>query len=165
MGIAFAGSPSHTVNNRYPYQSNGRSKDPYVPDRIPDLIVFNLGQNDNYQWYKQAQNNINHETFNYANFDKEVETFIKTLDSLYGEKKIPLLFVSGIITQKSRSLGTTRLEELIKTVYVPAGYDILICPVTTNRDGIEGHPSPAGAKKQGEELAAFIKANYPWLFE
>lgn len=165
MGIAYAADPTHTVNNKYPYQSNSRSKEAYVPTRTPDLIVFNLGQNDNYQWYKQAQNNVNDAKFNYQTFDAEVAKFFGTLDQLYGEKQVPIVFVSGIITLESRAVATKRLEELIKTVYVPAGYDILICPVTTDRSGYNSHSTVAGAKKQGEELAAFIKNNYPWLFE
>ncbi len=165
MGIAYSATADHTVNNKYPYQSINRNKDEYAPTRTPDIIVFNLGQNDNYQWYTQAQNNINHEKFNYETFDAAVAEFIGTLDKLYGEKKIPLVFVSGIITQESRSVATKRLEELINTVYVPAGYDILICPVTTDRSGYNSHSTPAGAKKQGEELADFIRKNFPRWFQ
>ncbi len=165
MGFAHAGDEDNLINKQYPYQNLKRNEDAYVPSRTPDLIVFNLGQNDNWLWYKEANNNINDAEYNYPTFDAEVDRFFKTLDRLYGEKKVPIVFVSGIITQESRAVATNRLEELIKTVYVPAGYDILICPVTTNRDGVSGHSSPAGAKKQGEEVAAFIKTNFRWLFE
>ena len=165
MGIAYGNGDGHTVNRKYPLQSNNRGKDSYVPEKTPDIIIFNLGQNDNHNWYTDAKNDPNHEVYNYETFDAAVAEFFGTLDLLYGEKAVPIVFVSGIITREERSIATKRLEELIKTVYIPAGYDILICPVTTDRSGYNSHSTPEGAKKQGEELAAFIQSNFPWLFE
>ena len=66
---------------------------------------------------------------------------------------------------EGRDIGTNRVEYLIENVYVPAGYDMSICSVTTDRNGFESHSTPEGAKIQGKELAEFIRTNYPTLFE
>lgn len=166
IGIAYSGTEGHTINKKYPYQSNARDTvTPYVPTRTPDLIVFALGQNDDGQWYSKGQNNPDHPVYNYTTFDAAFAEFIGTLDSLYGEKKIPIVFVNGIITVEGRDIGTNRVEYLIENIYVPAGYDMSVCPVTTDRNGFESHSTPEGAKIQGVELAEFIRKNYTSLFE
>ena len=153
-----------TINDTYPYFNKNRDNSEYVPERKADLIIVNLGTNDNWQWYKQANNQLDHETFNYENFDAGMETFIKNLDKIHGEKAVPILFVFGCTTVESRKIATDRMQELIKNVYVPAGYDIDMVFLPLNREGKDGHPDAAGAQKQGDALAAYLKENYSEIF-
>ncbi len=154
-----------SVNSMYPTYNSNRDNSAYEPTRKADLIIVNLGTNDNWQWYKQADNKTDHETFNYANFDAGMATFFENLDKIHGEKAVPILFVFGCTTNPKYTVGTDRMQELIKTVYVPAGYDVEIAFLTTNRDGKDGHPNEAGAKQQGEDLAKYLKEHYPEIFD
>lgn len=153
-----------SINSTYPYYNNDRDDSAYVPTRQADLIIVNLGTNDNWQWYSQAQNNVDHETFNYENFDAGVATFFENLDKIHGEKAVPILFVFGCTTNPKYTVGTDRLQELINNVYIPAGYDVQMAFLPTDRSGKDGHPSESGAKKQGEALAEYLKENYAEIF-
>ncbi len=153
-----------TINDTYPYYNKNRDNTPYTPERTADLIIVNLGTNDNWQWYKQANNKLDHETFNFENFDAGMETFIKNLDKIHGEKQVPILFVFGCTTVDTRKVATDRMQELINDVYIPAGYDIQMAFLPNNRSGKDGHPDAAGAQKQGEALAEYLKTNYPEIF-
>ena len=162
MGFAFAADMENLVNLRYMYQCDKRNTDPYVPTRTPDLIVINLHTNDNYQWF--LKKNPDQSVFNAA-FDKEVDALLASFDQLYGEKKVPILFVFGCMATSSYTTATDRLQELIKTKYLPAGYDIETVTLTTDRTGAASHPTVAGAKVQGDELAAYIKSTYYYMFD
>ena len=162
MGFAFSSNEENLVNLKYMYQCDKRSTDPYVPVRTPDLIVINLHTNDNYQWF--LKKNPDKSVFNEA-FDKEVDTLLASFDQLYGEKKVPILFVFGCMATNLYTQATDRLQELIKTKYIPTGYDVEMVPLTTDRTGAASHPTVAGAKVQGDELAAFIKSTYFYLFD
>jgi len=165
MGVAFSGGDgTNVVNNVYPFQNAKRDDTLYTPTRTPSLIVINLHTNDNWQWYSQAKNKTDHEVFNYKNFDAAFENLILTLDDLYGEKEIPILFVFGCMANSSYTMATDRICKLIEEEYLPAGYDMEIVTLTTDRTGSSSHPAPAGAKKQGEELAAHIREIYGDLF-
>lgn len=162
MGFAFSSDETNLVNLKYMYQCDKRNTDPYVPVRTPDLIVINLHTNDNYQWY--LKKNPDKSVF-YEAFDKEVDALLASFDTLYGEKKVPILFVFGCMANASYTDATDRLQELIKTKYIPAGYDIETVTLTTNRDGQGSHPTVAGANVQGDELAAYIKNTYYYMFD
>ena len=161
MGFAFAADMENLINLRYMYQCDKRNTDPYVPTRTPDLIVINLHTNDNYQWYLKKNPD---KTVFYEAFDKEVDTLLASIDQLYGEKKVPILFVFGCMATSAYTDATDRLQTLIKTKYIPAGYDIETVTLTTDRSGSASHPTVAGAKKQGDELAAYIKSTYYYMF-
>lgn len=161
MGFAFAADMENLVNLRYMYQCDKRNTDPYVPTRTPDLIVINLHTNDNYQWYLKKNPD---KTVFYEAFDKEVDTLLASIDQLYGEKKVPILFVFGCMATSSYTTATDRLHELIKTKYIPAGYDIETVTLTTDRSGSASHPTVAGAQKQGDELADYIRDTYYYMF-
>ena len=162
MGFALAADMENLVNLRYMYQCDKRNTDPYVPTRTPDLIVINLHTNDNYQWF--LKKNPDNSAFNAA-FDKEVDALLASFDQLYGEKKVPILFVFGCMATSTYTTATDRLHELIKTKYLPAGYDIETVTLTTDRTGASSHPTVAGAKVQGDELAAYIKNTYYYMFD
>lgn len=154
------------VTSLYSNYNGKRDSSDYVPTRKADLLIVNLGTNDNWQWYSQTgkTNNPNHETFNYENFDKGAAEFFEMIDKIHGEKAVPILFVFGCTTNPKYTMGTDRMQKLIKEVYIPAGYDIQIAFLTTNRDGKDGHPNEAGAKQQGEDLANYLKEHYPEIF-
>ena len=161
MGFAYAADMANLVNLRYMYQCDKRNTDPYVPTRTPDLIVINLHTNDNFQWY--LKKNPNKEEF-YEAFDKEVDALLASIDQLYGEKKVPIIFVFGCMATSAYTDATDRLHTLIKTKYIPAGYDIETVTLTTDRSGQSSHPTVEGAQKQGDELADFIRDTYYYLF-
>lgn len=166
MGIAFSRDDgTNVVANVYPYQNAKRDNTPYTPTRTPSLIVINLHTNDNWQWYSQVKNKTDDAIFNYENFDAAFDKFIGTIDDLYGEKKISMLFVFGCMANPSYTVATDRVCKLIEEKYVPDGYDMEIVTLTTDRSGASSHPAAAGAQKQGEELAAHIQHMYPWLFK
>lgn len=169
MGFAFSSNEENLVNLKYMYQCDKRGTDPYVPTRTPDLIVINLHTNDNYQWYLKVNKATDMSTvtdakFNEA-FDAEVDELLASFDQLYGEKKVPILFVFGCMATNLYTQATDRLQELIKTKYIPAGYDVEMVTLTTDRTGAASHPTVAGAKVQGDELAAFIKSTYYYMFD
>ncbi len=153
-----------SINSTYPFFNKNRDNSLYVPNRKADLVIINLGTNDNWQWFKQANNKTDHEVFNYEAFDAEMATFFANLDKIHGEKAVPILFVFGCTTNPNYTVGTDRMQELIKNVYIPAGYDIEIAFLTTNRAGKDGHPNAVGAKQQSEDLVAFLKNTYPEIF-
>ena len=155
-----------TINDTYPYFNKNRDNSLYTPERKADLIIVNLGTNDNWQWYLATDktNDVNHEVFNYENFDAGMKTFIENLDKIHGEKEVPILFVFGCTTVDTRKVATDRMQELITDVYIPAGYDIKMAFLPTNRDGKDGHPDAKGGQAQGEALAEFLKTNYPEIF-
>ena len=165
MGIAYSGSETNIFSKVYPYQNLKRDETPYVPTRIPDLVVINLHTNDNWQWYSNTPDNRNaeNEKYNYATFDEVFDDMINTFTDLYG-KDVPMLFVFGCMANEKYENATLRSKYLIKNKYLTDGYDMKIVNLTTNRLGNASHPNAEGAKIQGEELAEFIKSNYPQLF-
>ena len=158
LGVAYSAGASNIFENYYPYQSDVRGKAPYAPTRTPDLVVINLHTNDNYQWYSKG-GNVEGDYYNFATFDAKFDNIIKTVTATYS-KDIPMLFVFGCMANSKYTLATDRSVELIKNKYVPEGYDIQTVILPTSRDGVEAHPSAAGAEKQAQALASFIKENY-----
>ena len=156
LGIAYGAADE--FENYYPYQSVSRGKTAYVPTKTPDLVVINLHTNDNYQWYSNG-GNVEGDKYNYATFDAKFDDMIKTIEGNYG-KDVPMLFVFGCMASDKWTLATDQSIKLIEEKYIPAGYDMKVVTLYTSRDGKEAHPSASGAKKQAEELAAFIKENY-----
>ena len=156
LGIAYGAADE--FENYYPYQSVSRGKTAYVPTKTPDLVVINLHTNDNYQWYSNG-GNVEGDKYNYATFDAKFDDMIKTIEGNYG-KDVPMLFVFGCMASDKWTLATDQSIKLIEEKYIPAGYDMKTVTLYTSRDGKEAHPSASGAKKQAEELAAFIKENY-----
>ncbi len=166
MGIAFSGDDgTNVVDNVYPFQNAKRDNTPYTPTRTPSLVVINLHTNDNWQWYSNVKNKTDDARFNYENFDAAFDKLIGTIDDLYGEKKSSMLFVFGCMANPSYTVATDRVCKLVEEKYRPAGYDMEIVTLTTDRSGLSSHPAAKGAQKQGEELAVHIQNLYPWLFQ
>lgn len=158
LGVAYSAGASNIFENYYPYQSDVRGKAPYAPTRTPDLVVINLHTNDNYQWYSNG-GNVEGDYYNYATFDAKLDNIVKTVAKTHG-KDTPMLFVFGCMANSKYTLATDRSIQLINSKYVSEGYHIKTVTLPTSRDGKEAHPSVAGAQKQAEALAAFIKENY-----
>lgn len=92
------------------------------------------------------------------------DDMVKTFTNLYGND-VPMLFVFGCMANENYENATIRSKYLIKSKYIAQGYNMKIVNLTTNRLGNASHPNVEGAKIQGEELAEFIKSNYPELFK
>ena len=160
MAIAFADGGTNIFENRYPYASYVRNTtDPYVPARTPDLVVINLAQNDNYQWYLSG--NTEGGRFTYEALREKFDAMIETVLGLYG-KDTPILFVYGCMESTAFTpLVTKYCKNRIETVYTEEnGYNINYVVLTTNRGAKDGHPNAEGAEVQAEELATYIKNNY-----
>ena len=161
MGIAYASGDVNIFENRYKYLSfNRNTTDIYAPERTPDLVVINLAQNDNSQWYNNG-GNVQGDKYNDATFDAKFANMINTVTGLYG-KDVPILFVYGCMESPSYApLATERSKYLIENVYTEAeGYNITYTTLSTNREGLSNHPTADGAAVQADELANYIFNNY-----
>lgn len=161
MGIAYASGGVNIFENRYKYQSYVRNTtDLYAPERTPDLVVINLAQNDNWQWYDKGGNKQS-DTYNDEDFDVKFGNMIDTVTGLYG-KDVKILFVYGCMESSSFTpLATERSKYLIENVYTEAeGYNITYTTLTTDRGGLDNHPTSYGASVQADQLATYIYANY-----
>ncbi len=172
-GMSIAYDPANSVNDRY--SVNKRASDgAYTPYRQADLVVVNLGTNDNYQWYagkrqpdgtndnsKPANNNSTDGYYTYERFDAAFDKLIADIEKANGEN-VPILFAFGCMENKSYTMGSDRAKELIAKAQ-SEGKDWKIVILSTDRGGVQAHPSPKGANKQGYELADFIVDHYASL--
>lgn len=176
-GTSIAYAPGASINLKYPYASTSRAElsgKPYTPYRKPDLVVINLGTNDNWQWFsgkllsdgtEGTVSNANKTDgyYTYEKFDAAFDQFIESVFEINGSRDIPILFVFGCMINQNYTMGTDRMLKRIEEK-VAEGYKWKTVWLTTNRSGENGHPDRAGAKKQGEELAAFIGKEYSDIF-
>ncbi len=160
-------SVSSRASNFYDKFNGKRSDEAYVPTREADLIIVNLVVNDNWQWYKQNNNVVDEEgTWSYANFDAGVAEFFETLDSIHGLEDTPVLFVFGCnTTDRSKNFtAINRLKVLFEEIYYDM-YDLKTVTLTGDASASDGgHPCAEAAQKQGEELTAFLRENFPTIF-
>lgn len=161
LGVAYSAGASNIFENTYPYASETRGKAPYAPTRVPDLVVVNLHTNDNYQWYSKG-GNVDGDYYNMATFDTKFDGMIKTITATYGDN-VAMLFVFGCMASPNWTLATDRSIELIDGKYTDEGYDVAHVTLPTDRNGVEAHPSAAGAEKQAQALVEYIKEFYPEL--
>ena len=147
--------------------NSGRDSELYVPSRTADLIVVNLIVNDNWQWYKQNNNVVDESgTWSYENFDAGVAEFFETLEGIHDMENTPIVFVFGCNwTEKSKNfVAYDRLMVLFDEIYYEK-YDIKTVRLTGDASASDGgHPCAEAAYIQGQELAAFLRENYPDLF-
>ncbi len=157
----YAGSADNNFAQIFPYRNYSKDKtEVYTPARVPNLIVLNLGQNDNWQTY------IGTHEYVQADFDANFATVIDTIYATYGrqaEKDIPILFVFGCMENPACHAVTDHIKADLIPQYVANGYDFKQVVLTTDRTGYSSHPSVGGGAVQGAELATFIKENYASL--
>ena len=109
----------------------------YAPVRVPDVVVINLGTNDQ---SKSADT---------AAFKNDVKKLINDIRTLYG-KDVPIVWVYGMMKTGYISYAKEAIADMDKvyTVELPK-----------NTQGGNGHPNLAAHKTAAEQLTAFIKEN------
>ena len=109
----------------------------YTPARVPDIVVINLGTNDQ---SKSADTTA---------FKNDVKALIENIRALYG-KDCPIVWAYGMMKDGYISYvkEATAGMDKVYTVELPK-----------NTQGGNGHPNLAGHKTASEQLTAFIKEN------
>jgi len=111
----------------------------YTPTRIPDLVVINLGTNDQ---------NTNVST---ANFEKKVKELIQQIRGIYG-KDVPIVWCYNMMNEGMFSSAESAISSMGGETN-----DLYLCELTRNTAGGKSHPNLQGHKTAAEELAQFIK--------
>jgi lysophospholipase L1-like esterase len=143
-----SGYTNFTVPQVYEKQNYFRDQNKvYSPDRVPDLVVINLGTND------VAQVGFN----NKAAYKKGVEKLIKETKDAYVDY-VPLVFC----TDSTHENNDSAIEEAMKEYLPDVEYKMV--ELTTNNHKNNYHPDSDCGHKQGEELAQAIKEYLPQKF-
>lgn len=139
-----SGYTSYTVPEIYYTHTWTRNKTKqydFASERVPDVIVINLGTND-------QSKSSNAEAFKTA-----VKTFVTTIREKYG-KDIPIVWAYGMMNDAMN----THVKSVFESLGGAAnGYYTL--KLTQNKKGGNGHPNAAGQIKAAEELTKFLKEN------
>lgn len=127
-----------TASTMFQRASYYRDTAAYTPTRTPDIVVINLGTNDE---SKSANGN---------DFQAAATDFITLIRTTYGEDvKIVLVYnmmSSGMSTYWNKAIRALGGEDA--GIYMFRG--------TTNREGGNGHPNLATQKKVGLDFAEFL---------
>jgi lysophospholipase L1-like esterase len=133
-----AGFREFTAETLFKRASYYRNNTAYTPTRTPDIVVINLGTNDE---TKGADSDA---------FQKEATEFLQMLRTTYGENvKIVLvhgMMKSGLAAQWNRAMSALGGED--------AGF--YLYKGTKNTAAGNGHPNLATQKSVGEGLASFL---------
>ena len=111
----------------------------FVPARVPDLVVINLGTNDSANAASTSQ------------FMKDVSALIDLIRTTYG-KDVPIVWVYNMMNDSL--FGSARLAIAAKG---GENAGIYTCQLNQNRDGGVGHPSLAAHATAAEQLASFVQ--------
>ena len=139
-----SGYTSYTVPEIYYTHTWARNKTKqydFANERTPDVIVINLGTND-------QSKSSNAEAFRTA-----VKTFVQTIREKYG-KDIPIVWAYGMMNDA--------MNTHVKTVFEGLGgaaHGYYTVKLTQNKKGGNGHPNAAGQITAAEELTKFLKEN------
>lgn len=137
IGILTTGYVPVVEADFYTKQSYYRSAtETYTPTRIPDVVVINLGTNDqNY--------NVNG-----TQFKQKVTELINLVRQTYGTN-VPIVWCYNMMSEGMIAEAQQAIAGM-SNVYV--------CQLTRNRNGGSGHPDIAGHQTAAEELTAFIQS-------
>ncbi len=166
-GIGISGSWSdHDMVEYYPKTSFIRNRTQvYDFDRVPDLIIINLGTND-YYINKDKDPKGTHCTT--AEVTEETAKFIKLVRDSYGED-VPIVWVSkfvyisgayvnafeaGIMQYAATKLGSCA------NITAAEAVDIYRIDVTQNTGGAQGHPTVAGHTTAKNEIKQYINSKH-----
>ena len=108
---------------------------PVIPNRAPDLVVINLGGNDNGKKVSVAE------------YKEGAIDLINQIRQTWG-KSMPIIMMY-------KSAYVTAIQEIITSF----GEGVYMCELTGNKDGGNGHPSAAAHQVNAEELYKFISDN------
>ena len=171
--LCYAGGSNYVMEDLYILQDHTLKENSpaFVPHKTPDLILIELSQNDDWQWFsgkikpdgtlgETTNKNATDGYYNYEKFDAAFERLIDLVYSTYGGKQIPILFVFGCMTNPSASVGCERMKVLVKQ-YAEDGYPFKSTVLSTDRSGQGSHPAVPGAAKQAFELADELVRLYP----
>lgn len=120
-------------------------------DRVPDLVVINLGTNDFFK-------NLNNTSFNYDAYKTAVKDLIDEVRTAYGENT-KILWATGLMNESDNRFMTAIDEEITKLK--ADGYKNLYYfgELTKSSGGHNGHPTKEGAKVAAKELVDYIVNN------
>ena len=140
IGISL-GYPSFTMDSYFAADSYVRDKDTkFVPDRIPDVVVINLGTNDQ---TKGASN---------KDLAEKVPALISQIREIYG-KKVPIVWLHGMMGEGK----WTYIDMALKRSVGSEKSGIYSLEVDQNSSGGGGHPDLKAHKDTSEILAKFLK--------
>ena len=131
---------------------NRNPNNPYSFERVPDLVVINLGTNDYY-----INSDTNHAQSSNATpekFEAKVKEFIQTVRGSYGEN-MPIVWVSRFV-----GIGDAHVAAIDSAIASLGGESagLFRVDVTKNTAGAQGHPTVAGHERAASELVAYIRS-------
>ena len=136
-----AGYRNFVEKDFYDKQSYYRSKtEIYDPDRIPDLVVINLGTNDQSHNVSSMQ------------FETAVKELIQLVRGTYG-KNVKIVWCHNMMSDGMYSSA----KSVIDSMGGERG-GLYLCQLTRNTAGGGGHPSMQGHETAAAELVAFIQS-------
>lgn len=137
IGLVTTGYVDVVESDFYTKQSYFRSAtEPYSPERTPDLVVVNLGTNDQNQ------------TSNAKQFKEKVTELINLIRETYGST-VTIVWCYGMMNEGMIMYAQQAINEM-RNVYV--------CQLTKNQKGGSSHPDLEGHVTAAEELTAFIQS-------
>lgn len=120
-------------------------------DRVPDLVVINLGTNDYF-------NNKDKASFDWTAYKTAVKDLIDKVRTAYGENT-KILWATGLMNTSDNQFMTEIKAEI--TALKTEGYKNLYYfgDLTKSSGGHNGHPTKEGAKVAAKELVDYIVNN------
>lgn len=112
----------------------------YEPDRVPDLLIINLGTNDGGHGVTADQ------------LKDKVPALIRQIRQLYG-KDVPIVWVHAMMWEGMWSA----IEPILDKEFGGEDGGIYYFEAPTNRDGGANHPTVSAHKETSELLSQFIK--------
>lgn len=140
IGIAHGGTAYNMDDYFFAESYNRNSSIDYTPERIPDLLILNLGTNDGGHGTTAAE------------LKEKVPVLIRQIRQLYG-KDIPIVWVHAMMWEGMWS----EIEPILNKEFGGEKGGIHYFEAPTNRDGGANHPSVYAHKQTAELLAQFIK--------
>lgn len=129
----FRSFPMSQLFDKDSYYRN--NTDLFTPARTPDLVVINLGGNDNSKGVSSSE------------YESGAIALINQIRLAYGES-MPIILMH-------KETYATAIENIVKN----SGGGLYMCTLITNKDGGNNHPSLEAHKLNADLLAKFIQDN------
>ena len=145
-GIGISGSWFDPIDKYYTKASYSRDKDTdFEFDRVPDMIVINLGTNDYFLNKDKDPNMCKPEEV-----EAKTEELIKLVRECSG-KDVPIVWAYGFV-------GDFLLDRINAAIDTLGGEDsdIYTCRLPKNTGGAQGHPTVDGHKAAAEALKPML---------
>ena len=143
IGVSI-GWPSFLMEEYFKADSFVRNRNtPFVAKRVPDVVVINLGTND------QTKG------IDIQKLKTKVKALVDLVRETYG-KKVPIVWVHGMMEKAS----LTNFQIVFEALYKDADKKLVyFLPVMQENLGGGGHPSLNAHYKVSETLAKYLKEN------